>query len=76
MAVAEVLEEPDPEVVDLVVAVVAQEVAVVEEEVAGVQLPTSCSVPTAVIQVQPTAYLTVPVARRRSGRFPENWLAL
>lgn len=63
---AEVLEEVDLEVVDLVGAEEAQEVAAVEEVVA-VQLPTNSSVPTAVTQVRPTAYSTAPVVKRRSA---------
>merc|ERR1712212_1150049 len=54
--------EVDLEVVDLVGAV-AREVAEVEEEVAAVPLPTSCSAPIAVTLVPPTAYLTAPVVR-------------
>ena len=62
MVVLEVLVEPE-----------ALEVAVL---VAVVPLPMSSSAPTVETVVQPTACLTVPVARRRSGRFPENPLAL
>lgn len=61
----EVPGEVDLEVVDLVAAV-ALEVAAVEEEVAAVQLPTSCSAPIVVTLVPPTVYLTAPVVRRRS----------
>ena len=64
MVVEEVLVEPEA---------LALEVAVL---VAAVQLPMSSSAPTVETVVQPTACLTVLVARRRSGRFPENWLAL
>ena len=62
MVVLEVLVEPE-----------ALEVAVL---VAVVPLPMSSSAPTVETVVQPTACLTVLVARRRSGRFPENSLAL
>ena len=62
------------------VAMVVLEVLVEPEalalEVAAVPLPMSSSAPTVETVVQPTACLTVLVARRRSGRFPENSLAL
>ena len=63
VVVVEVLVEPEA---------LALEVAVL----AAVPLPMSSSAPTVETVVQPTACLTVLVARRRSGRFPENSLAL
>ena len=61
------------EVEEVLVEPEALEVAVL---VAVVPLPMSSSAPTVETVVQPTACLTVLVARRRSGRFPENPLAL
>ena len=61
------------EVLEVLVEPEALEVAVL---VPAVPLPMSSSAPTVETAVQPTACLTVLVARKRSGRFPENPLAL